>query len=264
MPCLKQGRLCNMKPPGLVEACRLKHDALNGHACQHAINLNDVQVLAATQRCFWNPASKAFRGQQFSSELTALALHDHASAPPAPLPPLPPLPPPPPPTSASGSQTSSRSGPGTTRSPPRCTRTMKARTQLPLASPGPAPSTGSSGTTTMTAATRHSSPPGSVTTHASRTSPLPPVRPPHRPPANRLRGLLAVRFLGDCLAYVAAAELCHCDAYLNISIADVLQPAWRPVAYVPVDHAECACSTGPPTAARPGPTARYRSLASVF
>jgi hypothetical protein len=57
--------------------------------------------------------------------------------------------------------------------------------------------------------------------------------------ANRLRGLRAARFLGDGLACVAAAEDCHGAAFLNSSIADLLQPAWRPVAYVPADHAEC-------------------------
>jgi hypothetical protein len=57
--------------------------------------------------------------------------------------------------------------------------------------------------------------------------------------ANRLRGLRAARFLGDGLACVAAPELCHGRAYLEKTISDIIQPAWRPVAYVPARHPEC-------------------------
>jgi hypothetical protein len=53
----------------------LEGRARQDHAGKHASNLNDVQVLTTTQRGFWNPASKAFRGQQFDEELTALALN---------------------------------------------------------------------------------------------------------------------------------------------------------------------------------------------
>ena len=57
--------------------------------------------------------------------------------------------------------------------------------------------------------------------------------------ANRLRGLRAPRFLGDTLACVAPAERCHSAEHLEQTIHHLLQPQWRPVAYVPQDEQEC-------------------------
>jgi hypothetical protein len=65
-----------MRPQGLVEACRLKHGALNGHVGEYASNLDTVQELTNTQRGLWDPASNVFRGRQFTDELAALALRE--------------------------------------------------------------------------------------------------------------------------------------------------------------------------------------------
>jgi hypothetical protein len=53
-------------------------------------------------------------------------------------------------------------------------------------------------------------------------------------------GLGAPRFLGDTLACVAPAERCHSAEHLNQTIHHLLQPEWRPVAYVPQDEQECS------------------------
>jgi hypothetical protein len=263
---LKQGRLCDMKPPGLVEACRLKHGALHGHAGQHASNLNDVQVLTATQRGFWNPASKAFRGQQFGSELTALALNDDDIAGHCLGFEL----------SAQGSLALRSAGLRSACSSNAFASAASAAASAASADVGAwladveqewawdhalAAALHAHNESEDTAASgvawtcplhwlqryhdddsRHQARSPSWQRNAARFAHITGAHQYAHPTvrhANRLRGLRAARFLGDGLACVAAPELCHGAAFLNSSIADLLQPAWRPVAYVPADHAEC-------------------------
>jgi hypothetical protein len=256
---LKQGRLCDMRPQGLVEACRLKHGALNGHVGEYASNLDAVQKLTDTQRGLWDPASNVFRGRQFTDELAALALREddiagHCLA-----------------FELSARGTLELRGVALASAcAPEAAASADVRAWLAdveqewawdHAHAAALHAHNESEAAVAAAAAgvawtcplhwlqryhdddgRHQARSPSSQRNAARFAHItgahryahPTVR--H---ANRLRGLRAARFLGDGLACVAAAEGCHGAEHLARTVADALQPAWRPVAYVPESHPEC-------------------------
>ena len=255
---LKAGRLCDMRPPGLVEACPLKHGALNGHVGEHADNLDAVHAVRNVQTGLWDGANAIFRGAQVaqvSTELTALALREDDIA-----------------GHCLAFELSSR---GTLE----LRGVALAKECTSLAAFGDAADVRAwladveqewAWDHAHAAALHNESEP--VAAGVAWTCPLHWLQRYHdddgrhqaRSPssqrnaarfahitgahryahptvrhANRLRGLRAARFLGDRRACVAAAEDCHGAEHLDKTIDDALQPAWRRVAYVPESHPEC-------------------------
>jgi hypothetical protein len=254
---LAQGSLCDLVPEGQGQACALKHGALNAHTGEHAENLNDMITIQKTQSGFWSSANSVFRGQQTDKQLTALAIDDLDIA-----------------GHCLGFSINAL-GTLTLRSAALSTKcdTSKAAllatdVRLWLADVeqewawdhAHSQAVHASNEAQVAASSvawtcplhwlqqyhdddgRHQARSPSWQRNAARFAHItgehhyahPTVR--H---ANRIRGLRAARFLADGLACVAAPELCHGETYLNKTLSDILQPAWRPVAYVPELHPEC-------------------------
>jgi hypothetical protein len=253
---LARGSLCDLKPQSQSEACTLKHGALNAHTGEHAQNLDEVHMLVSTQRGLWSKANAVFRGRQTGSQLTALTIDDLDIA-----------------GHCLGFSISPQ-GSLTLRSvalESRCDSTSAALSASDVRAwladveqewawdhvHSQAVHAEHEAAFPNTVAwtcplhwlqqyhdddSRHQARSPSWQRNSARFAHItgehkyahPTVR--H---ANRLRGLRAARFLGDGLACVAAPELCHGRAYLDKAISDIIQPAWRPVAYVPARHPEC-------------------------
>lgn len=256
-----KGKLCDLKPEHMDQTCALKHGALDGHTGDHATDLDQVlPVLAENiQRGLWDPANDIFRGRQSGANLlTAMALNKDDIA-----------------GHCLGFSISSQ-GILTLRSAAlssHCEASNAAMSDTAVrkwladvvqewawdhahtsaihAQEGPAQE--AQGSVAWTCPLhwhqqyhddggRHQARSPSWQRNSARFHHItganhyahPTVR--H---ANRLRGIRAARFLGDGVACVAAPELCHSVAYLNTTIRDILQPAWRTVSFVPERHPEC-------------------------
>jgi hypothetical protein len=252
-----KGTLCDLKPQHMDETCALKHGALYGHAGEQAADLDNVAPVATAsiQRGLWDPANDIFRGRQGRAELlAALALNEvdiaghclgFSIA-------------------AQGMLTlrtaalASYCEPGTSSDADVRAWLADVESEWAWDHAHTAAIHAQEASTAQDSVAwtcplhwhqqyhydggRHQARSPSWQRNAARFQHLtganhyahPTVR--H---ANRLRGIRAARFLGDGIACVAAAELCHGDAFLNTTIRDILQPAWRPVAFVPERHPEC-------------------------
>ena len=252
---LKTKRLCELKPGdedggSLRQTCSLKHGALHGHVGNQASKLDDVRPLAEdrTQRGFWARSNKAFRSLETNfNELTALAINEDDIAGHCLTFQL----------SAEGvlalrsaglrrdcSDTALVSGWlaqveqdwAWDHAHAAALHAQESQERVPWTCPlhwlqqyhddGGRHQARSPSSQRNRARFRH------ITGDHHYAHPT--VR--H---ANRLRGLRAPRFLGDTLACVAPAERCHSAEHLNQTIHHLLQPEWRPVAYVPQDEQEC-------------------------
>jgi hypothetical protein len=256
-----KGKLCDLEPLHMDQTCALKHGALNGHAGAQATDLDHVLPVPgeSIQRGLWDPANEIFRGREGRADLlVAMALNKEDIA-----------------GHCLGFGLSSQ-GILTLRSAAlssHCEASNAAMSDTAVrkwladvvqewawdhahtsaihAQEGSAEAAQDSVAWTCPLhwhqqyhddGGRHQARSPSWQRNSARFHHItganhyahPTVR--H---ANRLRGIRAARFLGDGIACVAAAELCHSVAYLDTTIADMLQPAWRPVAFVPERHPEC-------------------------
>jgi hypothetical protein len=260
---LQQGKskLCDLKPLHMEQTCAIRHGALNGHIGQQATDLDHVSPVVAEniQRGFWDAANDLFRGRQRSSELlSALALNkddigghclgfglDVQGT-----------------LTLRSAALSSHCEPSAAAMEDTAVRSWLADIVQEWAwdhahsSAIHAQDSSTESTDNNVAWTcplhwhqlyhddggRHQARSPSWQRNSARFHHItganhyahPTVR--H---ANRLRGIRAARFLGDGLACVAAAEFCHDDAYLKTTIRDILNPAWRLVAFVPERNPEC-------------------------
>jgi hypothetical protein len=260
---LQQGKskLCDLKPLHMEQTCAIRHGALNGHIGQQATDLDHVSPVVAEniQRGFWDAANDLFRGRQRSSELlSALALNkddigghclgfglDLQGT-----------------LTLRSASLSSHCEPSAAAMEDTAVRSWLADIVQEWAwdhahsSAIHAQDSSTESTDNNVAWTcplhwhqlyhddggRHQARSPSWQRNSARFHHItganhyahPTVR--H---ANRLRGIRAARFLGDGLACVAAAEFCHDDEYLKTTIRDILNPAWRLVAFVPERNPEC-------------------------
>lgn len=255
-----KGTLCDLKPQHMDEkTCTLQHGALNGHVGQQAEDLDNVATVApaAIQRGFWDPANDIFRGRDGSAELLPVLAIDerdiagHCLGFSIGVQGILTL------RSAALSSTCKASTSAILDTDVRVwladvenewawdhAHTLAIHAQEQTAAPdsvawtcplhwhqqyhddGGRHQARSPSWQRNTARFHH-------ITGASHYA-HPTVR--H---ANRIRGIRAARFLGDGIACVADAEHCHSLEYLNTTIRDIVQPLWRPVAFVPERHPEC-------------------------